>query len=578
TLTYQGTLNFNGADTLTVLSTDSAGVPLSDSDTVAITVNPVNDAPAGTDTTVTTNEDVAHVFTVASFGFTDVDAGDTMSAVRIAALPAAGTLTLNGAAVAANDVILVADINAGLLQFTPAANQNGAPYTTFTFSVRDQANAFDAAPNTMRVDVTAVDDLPAANNDVYATIEDTPLVVAAATGILTNDSGFGDGGIAVSVLGVPVGGTVVVNNDGSFTFTPTTNFNGPATFTYQVTDADGDIATAMVSIAVAAVNDDPALGSNSFAVTDGGTLTIGGANLSASDIDDAAASLVFTVGGVSHGYFVLTSNPGVPVTSFTQADVAAGLVQLVHDGSGVAPTFNIYVADGSGGGTGPVAANIVFTGGGAVSPPPFAGGGGGGSTPTVTPPPVLPSTTVAVAPGVAGLTTFFRGPTEAPGDGSEDAAAEEIKTVAVTAPSVEKRIGVDMQLPPVRVEPDVIETQPLRTDVEVAPIHAEMQAIPTRHNLELDDEERARIEVVLNSVRITGLAFSVGAVWWAARAAGLVARQLASSPAGRHLDPLPVLGRDDEEESEWDGDSEEEKDQKDDEHRAAWVLEERQAS
>ena len=245
----------------------------------------------------------------------------------------------------------------------------------------------------------------------------------------------------------PIGGTVVVNNNGSFTFTPTTNFNGPATFTYQVTDADGDIATAMVSIAVAAVNDNPALGSNSFAVTDGGTLTIGGANLSASDIDDVAASLVFTVGGVSHGYFVLTSNHGAPVASFTQADVAAGLVQFVHDGSGVAPTFNIYVADGSGGGTGPVAANIVFIGGGAVFPPPFAGGGGGGSTPTVTPPPVLPSTTVAVAPDVAGLTTFFRGPTEAPVDGGEDAAADELKTAVVTAPSVEKRIVVDMQTP-----------------------------------------------------------------------------------------------------------------------------------
>src|SRR5207253_2037144 len=45
TLSYQGVLNFNGGDTLTVLSTDSAGTPLSDSDPVAITVNAVNDAP-----------------------------------------------------------------------------------------------------------------------------------------------------------------------------------------------------------------------------------------------------------------------------------------------------------------------------------------------------------------------------------------------------------------------------------------------------------------------------------------------------------------------------------------------------
>ena len=131
-----------------------------------------------------------------------------------------------------------------------------------------------------------------------------------------------------------------------------------------------------------------------------------------------------------------------------------------------------------------------------------------------------------------------------------------------------------MALPSVRVKPDVIETKPLGTDVDIEPVRAEMQVIPTRHNLELDEEERARVEVVLNSVRITGLAFSVGAVWWAARAAGLIASLLASSPAWRHVDPLPVLGRDEEEEEEYDV-AEEDKERKDEEHRAAWVLEER---
>jgi hypothetical protein len=79
----------------------------------------------------------------------------------------------------------------------------------------------------------------------------------------------------------------------------------------------------------------------------------------------------------------------------------------------------------------------------------------------------------------------------------------------------------------------------------------------------------------MNSVRITGMALSVGAIWWAARAAGLVASLLASSPAWRHVDPLPVLGRDDEEEEEevWDEASAEEQERRDDEHRASWVLE-----
>src|SRR4029079_16133073 len=45
-LSYQGSLNFNGSDTLTVLSTDSNGA--TDSDAVAITVTSVNDAPVNT--------------------------------------------------------------------------------------------------------------------------------------------------------------------------------------------------------------------------------------------------------------------------------------------------------------------------------------------------------------------------------------------------------------------------------------------------------------------------------------------------------------------------------------------------
>jgi hypothetical protein len=48
------------------------------------------------------------------------------------------------------------------------------------------------------------------------------------------------------------------------------------------------------------------------------------------------------------------------------------------------------------------------------------------------------------------------------------------------------------------------------------------------------------------------MALSVGMVWWAARAGGLLASLMASTPAWRHVDPLPVLGRDeDEPEIDW---------------------------
>jgi hypothetical protein len=137
--------------------------------------------------------------------------------------------------------------------------------------------------------------------------------------------------------------------------------------------------------------------------------------------------------------------------------------------------------------------------------------------------------------------------------------------------------GAEVTGPPVRIQAEGIDTNALRRDVEVEPVRAEMQIVPTRGGLGLaeDDPERQQIEIVMNSVRITGMALSVGAIWWAARAAGLVASLLASTPAWRHVDPLPVLGRDDEDEEEevWDEASAEEQERRDDEHRASWVLE-----
>jgi hypothetical protein len=127
-------------------------------------------------------------------------------------------------------------------------------------------------------------------------------------------------------------------------------------------------------------------------------------------------------------------------------------------------------------------------------------------------------------------------------------------------------------LPGVRSQMDPLETRPQRTEIQVEPLRAEMQQAPLPV-----DEEVQRIEIVLTTVRITGLAISVGAVWWAARAVGLVASLLSATPAWRHVDPLPVLGRDEDEKEKWDEVEEKDQEKKDDEHRAAWVFEEREA-
>ncbi len=99
----------------------------------------MNDAPSGADKTVTTNEDTAYTFAAADFGFSDPSdsPANALAAVKITTLPAAGTLKLDGVAVTAGQFVAAADIAAGKLKFSPAANANGAGYASFTFQVQD---------------------------------------------------------------------------------------------------------------------------------------------------------------------------------------------------------------------------------------------------------------------------------------------------------------------------------------------------------------------------------------------------------------------------------------------------------
>ena len=175
--------------------TANGGVDLDQSpNTITVNVTSVNDAPAGTDKTVTTLEDTAYTFTAADFGFTDPNdtPANNLLAVKITTLPAAGSLKDNGVAVTAGQFIPVADIAGGLLTFTPAANANGAPYKSFTFQVQDDGGTanggvnLDASANTMTINVTAVNDAPAGTNKTITTLEDTPYTFTAA------DFGFTD--------------------------------------------------------------------------------------------------------------------------------------------------------------------------------------------------------------------------------------------------------------------------------------------------------------------------------------------------------------------------------------------------
>jgi len=159
--------SLNGGDSSWVASQLASGVvSFANIYTNDVFEAPPNHAPAGTNATKTILEDGVYTFAAANFGFSDANdsPANTLLAVKITTLPLAGSLKLNNVAVTAGQVVAVADINAGLLKFSPAANANGAGCANFTFQVQDDGGTgnggvdLDQSPNTFTFNVTAVRD------------------------------------------------------------------------------------------------------------------------------------------------------------------------------------------------------------------------------------------------------------------------------------------------------------------------------------------------------------------------------------------------------------------------------------
>ena len=128
-------------------------------------------------------------------------------------------------------------------------------------------------------------------------------------------------------------------------FTPASNWNGTASFSYDVSDGRGGVVNNTASLLIAPVNDAPVIVTNRLTLSEGDIAT---PQLLASDADNPAANtLRYTASSITHGRFALTSNLATPITSFTQQQVNTGQVRFVHDGTNSAPTYRLRVSDGT---------------------------------------------------------------------------------------------------------------------------------------------------------------------------------------------------------------------------------------
>ncbi|WP_298153112.1 Ig-like domain-containing protein, partial [Flavobacterium sp.] len=166
--------------------------------------------------------------------------------------------TINAISYAAGATAVISEgsltINAnGSYTFIPTANFNG-PVQAIEYTITDGTDTDTA---NLILNVTPVNDLPSAGNDIISVGEDTVnnIVVFAV-----NDTYGGDGPglVAVAITTPAANGTTSVNNQGTpdpsddiITYTPNANYNGADSFSYTITDSNGDTSTATVTITVA---------------------------------------------------------------------------------------------------------------------------------------------------------------------------------------------------------------------------------------------------------------------------------------------------------------------------------------
>ncbi|MCK6549107.1 tandem-95 repeat protein, partial [Myxococcota bacterium] len=358
TITYVPRANYNGADAYTYRITDALGH--TSTAVVSVTVVSVNDVPRATPNTVTVPEDGTVTTNVLA---NDNGLGDAPLVVTVVTAPANGTATVN-----ANNTIT----------FVPAPDFNGT--TTYEYRVTD-ANG-DTSTALVTVNVTPVNDLPAAAADTITVAEDG----SVTSNVLANDTGLGDRPLTVVITAQSPNGTATVNADGTVTFVPAPDFRGAASYTYQVTDANGDTSSATVSVNVTNVNDVPAANADTVTVAEDGTVT---SSVLANDagLGDGPVTVVITaqspngtatvnadgtitfvpapdfVGAASYSYRVTdadgqssTATVSVTVTSVDDVPAAsADVVTVAEDGS---VTSNVLAND-AGLGDGPVNVSIT---------------------------------------------------------------------------------------------------------------------------------------------------------------------------------------------------------------------------
>ncbi|MEH2135616.1 beta strand repeat-containing protein [Nostoc sp.] len=154
-----------------------------------------------------------------------------------------GVLTLTGSATVANYQTALQSIT-----YTNSSDNPSTTPRTVSFIVND--GTVNSTGVTRNINITAVNDAPVAVNDKITTNKNTPFVISA-TSLLSNDTDVDISDVlSITSFTQPSQGSLVNNNNGTYTYTPGQNYYGSDGFTYTISDGHGGSSTATVNLTI----------------------------------------------------------------------------------------------------------------------------------------------------------------------------------------------------------------------------------------------------------------------------------------------------------------------------------------
>ncbi|MDG1891657.1 MAG: Ig-like domain-containing protein [Verrucomicrobiota bacterium] len=232
-------------------------------------------------------------------------------------------------------------------------NPNALGSYVLTYTATDAAGNGVSTSRIIEVYDPTASNPPTALNDAYVLNEDSQLNVSAAAGLFNNDSVGGDAGLLTLVSSTaPQNGSVSIQPNGGFRYTPNLDFNGEDFFTYSIVDSEyaDDSApvtsSAKVILTVQPVDDLPAAMSDDYTVNEDNTLTVsaGRGVLINDNVGGDGGTLAATkVVDPSHGTLTLDLFGGftyIPNLDFNGEDV---FTYNITDSDGDADTATVAI-------------------------------------------------------------------------------------------------------------------------------------------------------------------------------------------------------------------------------------------